>query len=99
MLDVHQDKLPVIVAHQHIGTCIDDKICKTFKLYCVNNSTIHVLFFQVARTKNRPLACGDISTLDAWMLLGGKLSLALLVLLQLNWYRYVVGQFFYIHVL
>lgn len=46
---------------------------------------------KVARTQSRPLACGDISSLDAWMLLGGKLSLALLVLLQFNWYSIVFG--------
>lgn len=46
---------------------------------------------KVARTKTRPLACGDISTLDAWMLLGGKLSLALFVLLQFNWYSIMLG--------
>ncbi|GFU20510.1 4-hydroxybenzoate polyprenyltransferase, mitochondrial [Nephila pilipes] len=46
---------------------------------------------KVARTKIRPLAKGDISTLDAWMFLGGQLSLALLVLLQLNWHSIVLG--------
>ncbi|XP_042907888.1 4-hydroxybenzoate polyprenyltransferase, mitochondrial [Parasteatoda tepidariorum] len=46
---------------------------------------------KVSRTKDRPLARGDISTLDAWMFLGGQLSLALLILLQLNWYSIVLG--------
>ncbi|GFY52645.1 4-hydroxybenzoate polyprenyltransferase, mitochondrial [Trichonephila inaurata madagascariensis] len=45
----------------------------------------------VARTKLRPLAKGDISTLDAWMFLGGQLSLALLVLLELNWHSILLG--------
>lgn len=46
---------------------------------------------KVVRTKDRPLACGEISILDAWMFLGGQLSLALLVLLQLNWYSILLG--------
>ncbi|GFQ92351.1 4-hydroxybenzoate polyprenyltransferase, mitochondrial [Trichonephila clavata] len=46
---------------------------------------------KVARTKSRPLAKGDISTLDAWMFLGGQLSLALLVLLELNWHSILLG--------
>ncbi|GIY90827.1 4-hydroxybenzoate polyprenyltransferase, mitochondrial [Caerostris darwini] len=46
---------------------------------------------KVARTKSRPLAHGDISTLDAWMFLGGQLSLALFVLLQLNWHSVLLG--------
>ncbi|KFM81848.1 4-hydroxybenzoate polyprenyltransferase, mitochondrial, partial [Stegodyphus mimosarum] len=47
---------------------------------------------KVLRTKQRPLACRDISVLDAWMFLGGQLSLALLILLQLNWYSIVLGS-------
>lgn len=46
---------------------------------------------KVTRTKNRPLASGDVSVLDAWMFLGGQLSLALLLLLQLNWYSILLG--------
>ncbi|XP_013791291.1 4-hydroxybenzoate polyprenyltransferase, mitochondrial-like [Limulus polyphemus] len=46
---------------------------------------------QVARTKDRPLASGQLNMIDAWVLLGGQLSLALFVLLQLNWYSIVLG--------
>ncbi|KAF8777029.1 4-hydroxybenzoate polyprenyltransferase like protein [Argiope bruennichi] len=46
---------------------------------------------KVARTKSRPIARGDISTLDAWMFLGGQLSLALLILLELNWHSVLLG--------
>lgn len=46
---------------------------------------------KVARTRIRPLAKGDLTTLDAWMFLGGQLSLALLVLLELNWHSIVLG--------
>ncbi|KAG8196981.1 hypothetical protein JTE90_013131 [Oedothorax gibbosus] len=46
---------------------------------------------KVARTKDRPLARGDLTVLDAWMFLGGQLSLALLILLQLNWHSIVLG--------
>ncbi|KFD54026.1 hypothetical protein M514_05045 [Trichuris suis] len=38
----------------------------------------------VARTKSRPLASGEVSTLQAFGLLGGLLTGALVVLLQLN---------------
>ncbi|XP_049619396.1 4-hydroxybenzoate polyprenyltransferase, mitochondrial [Syngnathus scovelli] len=43
---------------------------------------------KVARTATRPIACGDISHLQALVFLGGQLSLALAVLLCLNYYRY-----------
>lgn len=46
---------------------------------------------KVVRTRYRPLASGELSMLDAWMFLGGQLSLALLVLLQLNWYSILLG--------
>lgn len=42
-----------------------------------------------ARTKDRPLAQGRISTSQAIVFLGGQLTVGLGVLLQLNWYRYV----------
>lgn len=42
-----------------------------------------------ARTKDRPLAAGVISTPQAVTFLGGQLFIGLGVLLQLNWYRYV----------
>ncbi|XP_054718127.1 4-hydroxybenzoate polyprenyltransferase, mitochondrial-like [Uloborus diversus] len=46
---------------------------------------------KVERTKLRPLAAGEIKMIDAWMFLGGQLSLALLILLELNWYSIVLG--------
>lgn len=39
---------------------------------------------KVERTKNRPLACGEVSVLSALVVLGANLSIALTVLLQLN---------------
>lgn len=47
-----------------------------------------VMSFQ-ARTKDRPLAQGQISTSQAVAFLGGQLSVGLGVLLELNWYRCV----------
>ncbi|OXB55233.1 hypothetical protein ASZ78_001067 [Callipepla squamata] len=41
---------------------------------------------QVARTAGRPLAAGEISTFQSFVFLGGQLSLALCVLLCLNYY-------------
>jgi len=44
-----------------------------------------------ARTKERPLARGDITQKQAVAFLGAQLTTGLGVLLQLNWNRYVVG--------
>ncbi|XP_037114649.1 4-hydroxybenzoate polyprenyltransferase, mitochondrial [Syngnathus acus] len=46
---------------------------------------------KVARTATRPIACGDISRLQALVFLGGQLSLALGVLLCLNYYSIALG--------
>ncbi len=46
---------------------------------------------KVERTKNRPLACGEITQLDAWVFLSAQLGIGLLVLLQLNWYSIILG--------
>ncbi|KGL97876.1 hypothetical protein N301_03954, partial [Charadrius vociferus] len=46
---------------------------------------------KVARTASRPLAAGDISTFQSFVFLGGQLSLALGVLLCLNYYSIVLG--------
>lgn len=46
---------------------------------------------KVERTKNRPLVSGEINSLQALMFLGTQLSLALIVLLQLNLYSIVLG--------
>ncbi|XP_055967118.1 4-hydroxybenzoate polyprenyltransferase, mitochondrial [Sorex fumeus] len=46
---------------------------------------------KVTRTASRPLAAGDISTLQSFVFLGGQLTLALGVLLCLNYYSIVLG--------
>ncbi|XP_051168927.1 4-hydroxybenzoate polyprenyltransferase, mitochondrial [Leptopilina boulardi] len=46
---------------------------------------------KVARTRERPLASGDVTQFQALVFLGGQLSLALLILLQLNWYSILLG--------
>lgn len=46
---------------------------------------------KVARTKDRPLVTGEISPLQSLIFLGSQLSLALLVLLQLNLYSIILG--------
>lgn len=45
---------------------------------------------QVARTATRPIASGEVSRMQALVFLGGQLSLALGVLLCLNYYRYPI---------
>lgn len=46
-----------------------------------------IRFLPAARTKQRPIANGDISPKQAIAFLGGQLSLGLAVLTQLNLYR------------
>ena len=46
----------------------------------------HILV-QVARTATRPIASGEISRMQALVFLGAQLSLALGVLMCLNYYR------------
>ncbi|KRZ78674.1 4-hydroxybenzoate polyprenyltransferase, mitochondrial, partial [Trichinella papuae] len=46
---------------------------------------------KVARTKDRPLANGELSVLQAFTLLGGLLSCSLAILLQLNYYSIILG--------
>ncbi|KAM5271772.1 4-hydroxybenzoate polyprenyltransferase, mitochondrial [Ctenodactylus gundi] len=46
---------------------------------------------KVARTANRPIAAGDISTFQSFIFLGGQLTLALGVLLCLNYYSVALG--------
>lgn len=41
---------------------------------------------RVERTRQRPLAAGELSRWDALWFAGGQAGLAALVLLQLNWY-------------
>lgn len=48
------------------------------------------ILVQVARTATRPIASGEITQMQALVFLGGQLSLALGVLLCLNYYRYLV---------
>uniref|UniRef100_A0A2K5YCE1 Coenzyme Q2, polyprenyltransferase n=1 Tax=Mandrillus leucophaeus TaxID=9568 RepID=A0A2K5YCE1_MANLE len=49
------------------------------------------LCFKVTRTANRPIAAGDISTFQSFVFLGGQLTLALGVLLCLNYYSIALG--------
>lgn len=49
-----------------------------------------ILFLSKERTRDRPLARGDISPTQAFGFLGVQLSAGLAVLTQLNWYRCVV---------
>lgn len=46
---------------------------------------------RVERTKDRPLANGDLTQFDALVFLSGQLGIGLLVLLQLNWYSILLG--------
>lgn len=45
----------------------------------------------VERTRNRPITSGQLSKFDALVFLAGQLSIALLILLQFNWYTVLLG--------
>ena len=46
---------------------------------------------KVERTKMRPITSGELTKFDALVFLGGQLSVALLILLQFNWYTILLG--------
>ena len=46
---------------------------------------------KVERTRSRPLAAGQLTTLDALVFLGGQLGVGLLCLIQLNAYSILLG--------
>ncbi|XP_074651265.1 4-hydroxybenzoate polyprenyltransferase, mitochondrial-like isoform X2 [Tubulanus polymorphus] len=46
---------------------------------------------KVARTRMRPLACNQITPFQALVFLGAQLSVALTILMQLNWYSVLLG--------
>lgn len=46
---------------------------------------------KVERTKDRPLVTGALKHSDAWVFLAAQLSVALTILLQLNWYSVFLG--------
>lgn len=46
---------------------------------------------KVQRTKDRPLAAGQITKMDAWIFLSAQLGVSLLILLQLNWNSILLG--------
>lgn len=50
-----------------------------------------IFVLQVERTKTRPLASGELSQYQALKFLGLNLSVALAILLQLNWFSVAVG--------
>ena len=45
----------------------------------------------VERTRDRPITSGQLSKFDALAFLAGQLSIALLILLQFNWYTILLG--------
>lgn len=49
----------------------------------------------IERTKERPLARGDITQTQALAFLAGQLTAGLGVLTQLNWYRHVMKPFLF----
>lgn len=57
----------------------------------LNHYEIIHRFLQVVRTKNRPLAKGNISRFDALVFLGGQLGVGCLILLQYNFYTVLLS--------
>jgi len=66
---------------------ISRRICKMnqYSLLIPAVHTDHVAFIKVERTKDRPIACGEITRLKAFVFLGLPLSASLAILLLLNW--------------
>jgi len=50
---------------------------------------VHLTFTQVERTRDRPIACGDVSHKQALAFLAVQLSASLAILLSFDWYTYV----------
>lgn len=82
---------------RHVGQRVGQEGAVRSWLFTRRHVTPHLVFFcvflfldstQVGRTATRPIACGDVSRAQALVFLGGQLSLALGVLLCLNYYRY-----------
>ena len=74
-----------------------DKAVGTF-LFLTRFSGRYVnISFPRVRTRDRPLARGDIAPYQAFAFLGAQLTVGLGVLLQLNWYRSVVTLFTHNH--
>lgn len=65
-----------------INQCLNEQLNWCMRLRCLFS------FVEVMRTANRPIAAGDISIFQSFVFLGGQLTLALGVLLCLNYYRY-----------
>lgn len=65
-----------------INQCLNRQLNWCMRLRCL------LSFVEVMRTANRPIAAGDISIFQSFVFLGGQLTLALGVLLCLNYYRY-----------
>ena len=61
-----------------------DRVVGGFFIYCLTSKTN----VKLERTKERPLASGEITQKQAFVFLSAQLTAGLGVLLQLNWYRY-----------
>jgi len=74
--------------HPVYVTCCPPKLCVCFDWEdeSFSHRLLHVLvmFVEVERTKDRPIACGEISRLKAFVFLGLPLSASLAILLTLN---------------
>ena len=58
-------------------------------VHCHSNNQLTILLLQVARTRDRPLASGEITKQKAIMFLGAQLGVSLAILLSLNSPTYV----------
>jgi len=63
------------------------RICNLFVVSSFN--LLLSMLVKVERTKYRPIACGEITRLNAFAFLGLPLSASLALLLMLNWNTYI----------
>ena len=73
---------------RQIETCISPKLQFNEFFWCDRKK-----FENIVKSQHIYLFSGEVTMFDALVFLGGQLGLGLLVLLQLNWYSVMLGNF------
>lgn len=73
-----------------LDKAVGELYCQMFEENALSSHHLSFAASNEERTKERPLARGDITPTQAFAFLGLQLSAGLGVLVQLNWYRYVM---------
>ncbi|KAF5333262.1 hypothetical protein D9611_002368 [Ephemerocybe angulata] len=83
--------LPVTTPLTYISLCGIGALVMRGAGCTINDMWDKNLDKSVERTKERPLASGQLTRQDAFIFLGAQLSVGLAVLLQFNWYSILLG--------